>query len=225
MVSYDQIDDMASPNAEAQLGWLDRQPRDRFLSQPYEQLAAVFGKMGLEEDKLKVMIAKNKEHAAHLKWHPVRLLYGLLGILIGYGYRPWRAFRISLIVIVFGWIVFQLGYDWKLITPTRAEAYLVEKDGTKRLKNGKLQISEDYPKFNALVYSLETFVPLLKLGVSEYWTPNAKRGAPLDLGALNKHGFRTNWGSAIRDYMWLHIILGWVLTTLWIGALAGLVKT
>ena len=73
--------------------------------------------------------------------------------------------------------------------------------------------------------TLETFVPLLKLGMSEYWTPNAKRGAPLDLGALNKHGFRTNWGSAIRDYMWLHIILGWVLTTLWIGALAGLVKT
>jgi hypothetical protein len=131
---YDQIDDLASPNAEAQLGWLDLQRRDRFLSQPYEQLAAVFGKMGLEEDKRKVMIAKNKEHATHLKWLPARLRYGLLGILIGYGYRPWRAFWISLIVIGFGWFVFQLGYDWKLVTPTGDKAYVIEKDETKRLK-------------------------------------------------------------------------------------------
>src|SRR4029077_7165778 len=65
-------------------------------------------------------------------------------------------------------------------------AYVVEKDGTRRLsKTGTPQVSEDYPKFNAFVYSAETFVPLLKLGIGERWTPNAHRGAPLNVGMLN----------------------------------------
>jgi hypothetical protein len=247
---YYQFDDRVSQDVEVQLQWLHLQKRDTgtdtFSSQPYEQLAAVFRGRGLKEEAQQVMIEKNKEHGRYLKkhgrhlrapnWRPLTWLDWFSGLwqffwyhvfgnaLVGYGYRPGRAFGWSLLVIVIGYAFFELGYDSELITPTKAEAYLLEKDGTKRLKNGKPQISENYPKFNSFVYSLETFVPLLKLGMSEYWTPNAKRGAPLDFCALNKLFPRT-WGSAIRDYMWLHIILGWVLTTLWIGALAGLVKT
>jgi len=218
---YDQIDDDASPNAEAQLSWLDRQPRNRFLSQPYEQLAAVLGKMGLEEDERKVMIAKNKNKAAHLHWRPAWLWYGLLGKLIGYGYRPWRAFIISLILIGIGWLVFQLGYHSNLFIPTGDKAYVVEKDGTRRLKNGMPQISEDYPKFNAFVYSMESFVPLVKMGISDRWTPNAHRGTSLRLGIATLP--RT--GSLLRYYLWFHMITGWVLSALWVGGITGLVKT
>ena len=218
---YDQIDDDASPNAEAQLSWLDRQPRNRFLSQPYEQLAAVLGKMGLEEDERKVMIAKNKNKAAHLHWRPAWLWYGLLGKLIGYVYRPWRAFIISLILIGIGWLVFQLGYHSNLFIPTGDKAYVVEKDGTRRLKNGMPQISEDYPKFNAFVYSMESFVPLVKMGISDRWTPNAHRGTSLRLGIATLP--RT--GSLLRYYLWFHMITGWVLSALWVGGITGLVKT
>jgi hypothetical protein len=35
---------------------------------------------------------------------------------------------------------------------------------------------ELYSTFSAFVYSLETFVPLLRLEVSRYWLPNANRG-------------------------------------------------
>jgi hypothetical protein len=45
---YDQIADKASPNAEVQLGWLQLQRRDRFLSQPFEQLASVLRKLDLK---------------------------------------------------------------------------------------------------------------------------------------------------------------------------------
>ena len=218
---YDQIDDDASPNAEAQLSWVDRQPRNRFLSQPYEQLAAVLGKMGLEEDERKVMVAKNKNKAAHLHWRPAWLWYGLLGKLIGYGYRPWRAFIISLILIGIGWLVFQLGYHSNLFIPTGDKAYVVEKDGTRRLKNGMPQISEDYPKFNAFVYSMESFVPLVKMGISDRWTPNAHRGTSLRLGIATLP--RT--GSLLRYYLWFHMITGWVLSALWVGGITGLVKT
>jgi hypothetical protein len=94
---YDQIDDEAPPNAKSQLGWLGRQPPDRFRSQPYEQLATVLRKMGLDEDARQVMIAKNEEHGRYLQsvawdWHrPLALTrffgwlwYGVFGnILIG----------------------------------------------------------------------------------------------------------------------------------------------
>jgi hypothetical protein len=94
-----------------QLNWLKLQPPDHFLSQPFEQLAAVFRKMGLEDDARKVMIAKNKDHAAHLNWRPAWLWYGFFGKLIGYGYRPWRAFWISLFLIGIGCWLFNAGYN------------------------------------------------------------------------------------------------------------------
>ena len=66
-----------------------------------------------------------------------------------------------------------------------------------------------YPKFNALVYAFEVFVPLLNLHQAQYWLPNAKRGA---------------WGSVLRVYFWFHRIVGTVLSTLLVGALTGLIR-
>jgi hypothetical protein len=145
--------------------------------------------------------------------------------LVGFGYRPGRAFGWSLLVIALGWLFFQLGDDWKLFTPTGDKAYVVQKDGTRKFINGRPQISEDYPKFNAFMYSVETFVPLLKLGIGEHWAPNANFGATLSRGMLVKIGFPRNYGSLLRCYMWVHIISGWVLGTLWIGGLTKLLKT
>jgi hypothetical protein len=210
---YDQIDDQAPPNAEVQLGWLYRQPLQRFLPQPFEQLAAALRKMGLEEDARKVMIAKNKDQAAHLQMHPAWLWYGLFGKLIGYGYRPWRVFCISAVLIGIGWLLFRDGYTSKIITPTDDKAYVET--------YGKRQLSENYPKFNAFIYSLETFVPLVKLGISEYWTPNANRGVPLNFGVI----VSPRSGSLLRSYLWFHMITGWILTILWLGALTGLLKS
>jgi len=67
---YDQLDDRAISDAKVQLGWLQLQPKDRLLSEPFEQLAGVLRKMGLEEDAKRVMIAKNEEHAKYVQWRP-----------------------------------------------------------------------------------------------------------------------------------------------------------
>ena len=225
---YDQIDDGASPNAEVQLGWLHRQPqgKDEFLSQPYEQLASILGKMGHEEAAREVMIAKNKDHASHLHWRLEWLWYGFLGKFIGYGYRPWKAFYISLVVIGIGWLLFRLGFEWNLMTPTDDKAYAVASNTALQVaKQRTSQVRDTYPKFNAFVYSMETFVPLLKLGIGEHWTPNAHRGLKLPVGWLSLIGFPGTTGSLLRYYLWFHIIIGWVLTTLWVGGLTGLVKT
>jgi hypothetical protein len=218
---YEQIDQDAQPKAKVQLEWLSRQISDQpfqmsdpppFRSQPYEQLAAVFRKMGLEEEARDVMVAKNEEHAKYVRGEPQWLWYGLFGHLIGYGYRPWRAFFISLGVIGFGFALFFVGYWTRLITPTSDEAYCAV--------GGRYKILESYPKFNSLVYSIETFVPLVKMGIGDHWMTNANRGWRLGLGPV---GFTT--GGLLRIYYWIHITAGWVLSALWVGALTGLVKT
>jgi sRNA-binding regulator protein Hfq len=214
---YDQISDLAPPNAEVQLGWLGRQSRDRFRSQPFEQLAGVLRKMGLEEDARAVMIAKNEEHARYVQWRPEWLWYGLFGHLIGYGYSPWRAFFISLAVIGIGWWLFRRGYRRGLVTPSGDVEYTITPWGAE-------PTSKDHPKFNPGIYSVEAFVPLIKLGLGDYWAPNANRGRVLNFKVANLR-ISAATGSLLRYYLWLHIILGWVLTTLWVGGITGLVKT
>lgn len=107
---YDQIGDVVSPSADFLLAWLGRQPNDRFVSQPFEQLAAVLRKMGLEEDARKVLIAKNNDHERYVRWRPEWLWYGCFGRLINFGYTPWNAFYASLVVVLFGTAAFRNAY-------------------------------------------------------------------------------------------------------------------
>ena len=59
------------------------------------------------------------------------------------------------------------------------------------------------PTFNAFVYSLDTFVPLVDLHQAKYRLPT---------------------GPGLRLYLWIHISSGWVLTTLLVVGLTGLVR-
>jgi hypothetical protein len=210
---YEQIEDEAPVSAKSQLDWLGRQPRDKFLSQPFEQLADVLRKMGLEEDVRQVLVAKNNEQARHVRWRLPWLWYGLFGKLIGYGYRPWRAFWISAIFILLGSVGFKYGHDLKVIRPPEARAYVDGKgEGDKVLRV--------HPRFNSFAYSAETFVPLLKLGISQYWAPNPKGRIQRDPGIQ-----RSLSGNFFRYYLWFHIIAGWILSALWVGAITGIAKT
>jgi sRNA-binding regulator protein Hfq len=72
-----------------------------------------------------------------------------------------------------------------------------------------VQVEEKpYHKFTAWVYSLDMFVPVLDLRMAKYWIPDANK----------------RWGAVVRWYMWLHISAGWILTTLLIVGLTGLIK-
>jgi hypothetical protein len=95
------------------------------------------------------MIAKNEDHAAHVQWRSAWLWYGLFGKLIGYGYHPWRAFWISVAIIVFASFLFDYGYDAKILTPTEEKTYAlyVEKDG-------KGDHFERYSVFDPFIYSV-----------------------------------------------------------------------
>ena len=228
-------------NSERQIHWLQLERQDRFVSQPYEQTAEVFRSMGLQDDAVKILIAKNLQAGGFTIVSNLRSAYGYgfkfleleawevlkgaqylwkmfwalckalwaaawywgFGFLIGYGYWPWRALLPSIVIVIIGQWFFKNGYENGMITPTKGDAWVTDTAGR------KMRLKEDFPQFSSLIYSIEKFVPLLKLDLGDYWTPN------------------TNYreGRALRRYLWFHIIAGWVLTSLWAASLTGLLKS
>lgn len=204
-----------------------------FLSQPYEQLAKILREMGLETAAVKVMITKNaregdddifqdlaaiehdrlsvsggwvKGQYANLAKDCGRFAWDFcwykgLGKLIDYGYHPWHALIVSFMIIVLGRFIFIHAYRTGFIVPDSDSAW---ERITGWTHASPRRLKDDYPKFNAFVYSLETFVPLVKLGIGDKWV------IP---------------GGAVRWYLWIHILLGWVFTTLWVGGFTGLIKS
>ena len=197
--------------------------RELFLPQPYEQLASVLRKMGHERDARLIMIEKNRDRARFTRFFQQGWWwYNVFGRLIGYGYAPWRAFAMSVVMILLGWILFYLGFSHDLVLPTRENAYAKAPNGQFVLDNsGRPKILEDYPAFNAFVYSLESFIPLIKFDQSANWTPNANRRT--EISGFHLHVPFT--GRFLRYYLYCHIAAGWILTSLWVGAVTGLVKS
>lgn len=204
---YDEIEDDAPRDAGRRLEWLGLQ--GEYSPGPYEQLAKVLRESGDEDAAKTVLVAKNEEKAKQDDLTGTeRIWYKFFGPMIGYGYRPWRALRYVAGFIVAGWILFGIGRLTKVVTPTHMDAY--NEDG---------DISENYPKFNFLVYSVDMFVPLVNLHQAEYWLPNANKGF-----VMWPWGVTIRWGGFLRMYLWFHIAAGWVLTTLLVVGLTGLVS-
>lgn len=231
---YDRIQSLPPDDATSRIAWLGRQPTNTFLPQPYEQLAAVFRNMGLEDEAVTVLIEKNREHARFTTiGSSAWWWYEVFGRFIRYGYRPWPALLASAFFLLAGWVLFMLGHnpanwpDRKVAAIIRlrvlgARALIEPADHDRAFPNGQSKLDRAYPKFNAFVYSLETFVPLVKLEMGDYWMPNANRGRKLLV--VGKRTLLTT-GGLLRIYFWIHIIAGWILTTLLVGAFTGLIKT
>ncbi len=107
------------------------------------------------------------------------------------------------------------------MSPTRENAYQKDAKGGFVLDPlGNRIVSREYPAFSPLVYSLESFAPLLKFDQSANWAPNANSTKTITLGWCSHLT-----GGVLRGYLYCHIIMGWLLTSLWIGSVTGLVKT
>lgn len=214
---YNEIYEKAPRDAESRIEWLRRQAG--YWPQPYEQLAEVFRKGGQDEDARKILIAKNKDKARLTTlMRSEKIWYCVLGPMIGYGYRPLNALWGVAAFVVLGWILFGLGYWGGIITPHSESAY-VKGDTGITIPGDERNLSDVYPKFHFLLYSVDTFVPLIDLHQSKYWLPNANRGPEL----FNIKGWHT--GGLLRFYLWFHIFMGWALTTLLVVGLTGKMRT
>jgi hypothetical protein len=243
----DKDDQHDSSIAETELHWLDRQKDESpdetttatqdFSSQPYEQMASVLRSMGLQDDAIQVLVAKNRrfgqaeirkdwghaincirslgmvpplniEKALEYRWKATWAVCQLLwkicwyygfGLLIGYGYMPWRALILSVVLIAIGWKVFEAAHKAHRMKPTDSMPW----------KDAEATNDPKYPPFNAFTYALEKFVPLVKLDMGDYWVPDGKEKP----------------GKALLGFLHIYTFAGWVLTTLWFGGLTGLLKT
>jgi len=151
-------------DATARLRWLRRQPDELgFRPQPYEQLIAVLRQMGHEHQVAKVAIDKQWDlrkhgHVGPWGWIQNWLLY----LSVGYGYRAWLAFIWLSALVVLGSCVFSRAHTAHVLVPSDQAAYEL-------YENSKMEaLPLDYPRFHALLYSLDVVSPF-DLGQKSKW--------------------------------------------------------
>lgn len=201
-------------DSKSRLKWIRLQPKNPFSSQSYAQLATVLKSMGSVSDATEVLIAQQRDYREYGKLNEIDKFWNrIFGFSIRYGYRTSRTLIPLLFLWIFGSGIFCYGYSQELITPSRNNHSV-----TSFLQKPHPNIN--YPKFNAIIFSLDTLVPLIDLHQQKYWLPNAninKGNANLKKGALID-------GVFLRYYFWLHIFLGWGLSSLTVAALTGLIR-
>ena len=187
------------------LRWLKLQ--QPFTPQPYRQLAKVMNDAGFDRGERRVLfemedrIWKEEGSVASvlLRW-PLRLV-------VGYGYYPMRALLGLAILVLLGWGVYWGARRAGMMVPKDAQAYAYFK------QNGKAPAF--YEPLGPLVYSLENSLPLVKLGQTDYWRPDPAPASPT--GWMNSPRF-------LFGFLRLQILLGWILATLFIAGVTGMVQ-
>lgn len=211
-------------NHRARCAWLARQAG--YDAGPYEQAARVFRQHGHPEGATAILIARHRRASQEYtgRWsRPRRALNTAHRLTLGYGYQPVRVLwlLIALLVLVTGSLLVpaaqaslraasQTGVVYTtrgpLLTatlrsgPPRTPA---AGTGTDACGGGQVRC------FNAVLYAIDTVVPLVSLDQRATWYPDPQ--AP--------DGAFMQW--------WLNAatVLGWLLSSVFVLALAGLAKS
>jgi len=214
---YKRFGDDSPRDAQSRLRWLSLQWNDEipFTPQPYRQLAAVFRESGQEGDAIKVLIAKEDALRTHGGLgRTERIGKAIMKATIGYGYKPLRALWWIAAFIALGTALFGLGYQNGAVTPS-------ERDASESYSNKKRMTPLYYPQFNALIFSVDTFLPVVDLHQAKFWLPNSQTGPTLHGFGLS-HG--PSLGALLRWYLWLHIMAGWFFASMFVAGVTGLVR-
>jgi hypothetical protein len=216
------------------LGYIcrDNQLARPFRPHPYQQLAKVLRERGQEADAKQVLIAKERAQRKYGGlWWGARCWNRFLDVTMAHGYQPGRLLLGAGFFVLLGWWLFATGYRSGLVIPAKAEAYTTyETTG---------QVPAFYPTFHPWMYSLDTLMPLINFGQKDYWRlrdPDAAPPAPQpsSLASSAEVGLRPFFLAAVpawvssagflRLYRWVHIGVGWLLITLGIVGVTGLVR-
>ncbi len=238
-------------DAETRLHWLALQAD--FTPQPYRQLAKVLRELGDDQGARRVLykmenlrrwqqfrISRSRLQNGALSQRN-RLIgwtrYGLahawgcmLKATIGYGFRLQRTLYWLIGLTVLGTLLFGLGYLRGSMAPAEREAYATfEKQGWP---------PHYYPAFNPFIYSLENSVPVLKLGQDSVWAPDPGPRDSERMGTVNflpwkcvaraSGRYLPAWVTpppwSLRGFRWLQIVMGWMLATLFVAGVTGVVR-
>jgi len=196
---YDTID--ARMPVEKRLAWLNLMPKTWnslpiFWPQPYEQLIRVLRAGGHEHDARRIGTAKQEAYRRYL-WDKARCKESG-----AYKIGDSRFLLRSWLLFIKITIVFGLAHQAHYMDVAKERVYL-----DKAYLASKV-LPPEYPRFNALAYSVDSLIPFVDLHQENYWEPKSD-------------GL---WGGFLRLYFWLHIASGWVLATIAAAGLAGVIK-
>jgi hypothetical protein len=200
---YGHISGDSPRDAKTRLRWLGRQ--EPFRPKPYRQLAKVLRETGDDSGARRVLFEMEcrRRQAEDRSWY-ARLWGWLLKWTIGYGFYPWRALVGLVFLAAVGWGLFRYGYLSGAMAPTDKDAYCFFR--------AQERPPDYYQRFTASVYSLENSLPFVNLGQKDHWTPD-----PNPEGSRRMPGF-------LRWFRWGQVLLGWLLATLFVAGVTGVVR-
>jgi|GEM_PF-5796989 len=197
--------------------FMDKEERS---PQPYYQLAKVLSISGYENEANEVLIRKEEDYIRrelyekhnleirrffNLEYYKLLAKKWVWGKIAGYGYDPLRVLRLMIGFLLTGFVIFYLANKSGFIVPANVNVLLSHE----YQKYGVLiGVPKGYPSFNPFVYSLNDIIPIINLYQTEYWIPNTN----------------TFWGSIVMVWLWIEIISGWVLTSIFVVAISGLAQ-
>ena len=137
-------DELAPLSPALRVAWLHRDV-DGYLPRNYETLAAMYRNSGDDRGARRVLLAREREHRAHLPWYGKAWSW-LQEVTVGYGYRPVRAAAWLLAFLGAGTLAFGLHHPPPLA-------------------------GVPHPAFNPFIYALDLLVPLVDLGQRGAYDP------------------------------------------------------
>jgi hypothetical protein len=154
--------------------------------------------------RLRALIAAGFRVYSHLRGRCARFWDWLLKWTIGYGFHVGWAFYWLVGLSLVGWGLFWYGYSIRAMAPTDKDSYYSFRSRGRPL--------DYYPRFTASIYALENSLPFVNLGQKDHWTPDP-----------NPQGSR--WmPSFLRWFRWGQVLLGWLLATLFVAGVTGVVR-
>lgn len=118
-----------------------------------------------------------------------------------------------LVFVAFGSLVFLVADHQSVMVPSQEKRKNVATETVPATAPsptplGKQSCDGSYPCLNPFIYSLDAFLPIIELHQEKYWLPDPSRPG----------------GRYVLWYLWFHICMGWLFTSLLAAALTGLVK-
>ena len=143
--TYDDLQPYAHAKSRScdsgRLAWLECSAY--YMAQPYEQLAAYYRRLGQEEEARTVLLAKQRRQRRELRL-PSKTMSLILDVLVGYGYKPSRAFGFLVVLLIGGSIYFALNP----LAPLNPAQHL---------------------QFQPVLYTANLIIPIVNLGQRGIW--------------------------------------------------------